>query len=138
MQNIEMIIKIRDLVRESNFIADDISVRLDVEKTSLDVLVEKQDADVIEYLQVIDNINVCLKILTEDLKTSLGNEGFETEDFDRWIHQIAYDSSHFIALFETFQNAIRQLEFCVLEIIRGFRILTQNVYGEESESEMLC
>lgn len=138
MQNIEIILKIRELARESGFKAEEISIKMDVEETTLDEMIEKQDGDVIEYLQMIDKLNVYLKMLTEDLKISLGDEGFEVEDFDRWVHQIAYNGMHFVGLFETFQNAVHHLEFCIIEIIRCFRILTQNVYGEESESEMLC
>ena len=135
MKNIDMLLRIRELIRECNFIADDISVRLDIEELSLGELIERSDEDVIDYLHGIDNLDICLKGLTEDLKSSMCEQGFDGETFDDWLHQVAFDGMRFVGLFESFQNALQILEEYVLETIRGFRILTQSVYFEESEEE---
>ena len=135
MKNIEMILKIRDLIRECNFIADDISVILDIENVSLEDMISKNDEDILEFLRVADKINTFVNLLTEDLKSSMANEGFNVEDFEDWLHQVEYDGMRFVGLFESLQNSMQCLEIYVLETIRGFRILTQNVYGIPNEEE---
>ena len=135
MKNIEMILKIRDLIRECNFIADDISVILDIENVSLEDMISTNDEDILEFLRVADKINTCVNLLTEDLKSSISIEGFNVEDFEDWLHQVEYDGMRFVGLFESLQNSMQCLETYVLETIRGFRILTQNVYGIPNEEE---
>lgn len=129
--NIEVLMNIRALVARYNFIVDDLMVRCEMEKTPLDEMIVKGDDDIIDLLNVINDIDKLLGALTEDLRDSMQNEGFDWLDYCNWNLRLTHNPLSLVGLIETFTEALKQLDFYIIETIRGYKILTQPAYNQK-------
>lgn len=82
--NIEVLMNIRALITRYNFMIDDLSVRCELEDSPLDEMIAKGDEDIVDLLNVINDIDKLIGALTEDLRESMQNEGFDWLDYRRF------------------------------------------------------
>lgn len=129
--NIEILMNIRALITRYNFMIDDLSVRCELEDTPLDEMIAKGDEDIVDLLNVINDIDKLIGALTEDLRESMQNEGFDWLDYCNWNLRLTHNPLSLVGLIETFTEALKQLDFYIIETMRGYKILTQPAYNQK-------
>ena len=105
---------------------------IDVNDAELFDLIKDGDKRVIAIMNTIADIAQNLGLLTEDIKASMLNEGFDVDDYNEWTSSLAYNQYNLEGMLETFENALEVLEVYILETIRGYRILTQFAYDKDT------
>ncbi len=131
MKNIQILVTLKAQVETADFMMDDLATCIDVEDVDLDELISEKDEDVLALLEQFKKIDCTLNMLTEDLRSSLCNEGFDCESYSTWVSELCYDLMRLTGLIETFEEAHKILELYISETIRGYRILTQDGYGTQ-------
>ena len=131
-RNIDILIEIQRRIYKFKFMSDDISVAIDVNDAELFDLIKDGDKRVIDIMNTIADIAKNLGLLTEDIKASMLNEGFDVDDYNEWTSSLAYNKYNLEGMLETFENALEVLEVYILETIRGYRILTQFAYDKDT------
>lgn len=131
-RNIDILVEIQKRIYKFKFASDDISVAIDVNDTELFDLIKDGDKRVITIMDTIADIAKNLGLLTEDIKASMLNEGFDVDDYNEWTSSLAYNKYNLEGMLETFENALEVLEVYILETIRGYRILTQFAYDKDT------
>ena len=131
MKNIQILVTLKAQVETADFMMDDLATCIDVEDVDLDELISEKDEDVLALLEQFKKIDCTLNVLTEDLRSSLCNEGFDCESYSTWVSELCYDLMRLTGLIETFEEAHKILELYISETIRGYRILTQDGYGTQ-------
>ena len=131
-RNIDILIEIQRRIYKFKFTSDDISVAIDVNDAELFDLIKDGDKRVIDIMNTIADIAQNLGLLTEDIKASMLNEGFDVDDYNEWTSSLAYNKYNLEGMLETFENALEVLEVYILETIRGYRILTQFAYDKDT------
>ena len=131
MKNIQILVTLKAQVETADFMMEDLATCIDVEDVELDELISEKDEDVLALLEQFKKIDCTLNMLTEDLRGSLCNEGFDCESYSTWVSELCYDLMRFTGLIETFEEAHKVLELYISETIRGYRILTQDGYGTQ-------
>lgn len=131
MKNIQILVTLKAQVETADFMMEDLATFIDVEDVELDELISEKDEDVLAILEQFKKIDYTLNMLTEDLRSSLCNEGFDCESYSTWVSELCYDLMRLTGLIETFEEAHKVLELYISETIRGYRILTQDGYGTQ-------
>ena len=131
MKNIQILVTLKAQVETADFMMEDLATFIDVEDVELDELISEKDEDVLAILEQFKKIDCTLNVLTEDLRSSLCNEGFDCESYSTWVSELCYDLMRLTGLIETFEEAHKILELYISETIRGYRILTQDGYGTQ-------
>ena len=131
MKNIQILVTLKAQVETADFMMEDLATCIDVEDVELDELISEKDEDVLALLEQFKKIDCTLNMLTEDLRSSLCNEGFDCESYSTWVSELCYDLMRLTELIETFEEAHKVLELYISETIRGYRILTQDGYGTQ-------
>lgn len=131
-RNIDILVEIQRRIYKFKFMSDDISVAIDVNDAELFDLIKDGDKRVIDIMNTIADIAQNLGLLTEDIKASMLNEGFDVDDYNEWTSSLAYNKYNLEGMLETFENALEVLEVYILETIRGYRILTQFAYDKDT------
>ena len=131
-RNIDILVEIQKKIYTFKFASDDISVAIDVNDAELFDLIKDGDKRVIDIMNTIADIAKNLGLLTEDIKASMLNEGFDVDDYNEWTSSLAYNKYNLEGMLETFENALEVLEVYILETIRGYRILTQFAYDKDT------
>lgn len=131
MKNIQILVTLKAQVETADFMMEDLATCIDVEDVELDELISEKDEDVLALLEQFKKIDCTLNMLTEDLRSSLCNEGFDCESYSTWVSELCYDLMRLTGLIETFEEAHKVLELYISETIRGYRILTQDGYGTQ-------
>ena len=131
-RNIDILVEIQRRIYKFKFTSDDISVAIDVNDAELFDLNKDGDKRVIDIMNTIADIAQNLGLLTEDIKASMLNEGFDVDDYNEWTSSLAYNKYNLEGMLETFENALEVLEVYILETIRGYRILTQFAYDKDT------
>lgn len=131
-RNIDILVEIQKKIYTVKFASDDISVAIDVNDAELFALIKDGDKRVITIMNTIADIAQNLGLLTEDIKASMLNEGFDVDDYNEWTSSLAYNKYNLEGMLETFENALEVLEVYILETIRGYRILTQFAYDKDT------
>ena len=131
-RNIDILVEIQRRIYKFKFTSDDISVAIDVNDAELFDLIKDGDKRVIDIMNTIADIAQNLGLLTEDIKASMLNEGFDVDDYNEWTSSLAYNKYNLEGVLETFENALEVLEVYILETIRGYRILTQFAYDKDT------
>ena len=131
MKNIQILVTLKAQVETADFMVEDLATCIDVEDVDLDELISEKDEDVLALLEQFKKIDCTLNMLTEDLRSSLCNEGFDCESYSTWVSELCYDLMRLTGLIETFEEAHKVLELYISETIRGYRILTQDGYGTQ-------
>lgn len=131
-RNIDILVEIQKKIYTFKFVSDDISVAIDVNDAELFDLIKDGDKRVIDIMNTIADIAQNLGLLTEDIKASMLNEGFDVDDYNEWTSSLAYNKYNLEGMLETFENALEVLEVYILETIRGYRILTQFAYDKDT------
>lgn len=131
MKNVQILVTLKAQVETADFMMDDLATCIDVEDVDLDELISEEDEDVLALLEQFKKIDCTLNMLTEDLRSSLYNEGFDCESYSTWVSELCYDLMRLTGLIETFEEAHKVLELYISETIRGYRILTQDGYGTQ-------
>lgn len=130
-RNIDILVEIQKKIYTFKFASDDISVAIDVNDAELFDLIKDGDKRVIDIMNTIADIAQNLGLLTEDIKASMLNEGFDVDDYNEWTSSMAYNKYNLEGMLETFENALEVLEVYILETMRGYRILTQFAYDQD-------
>ena len=131
MKNIQILVTLKAQMETADFMMEDLATFIDVEDVELDELISEKDEDVLALLEQFKKIDCTLNMLTEDLRSSLCNEGFDCESYSTWVSELCYDLMRLTGLIETFEEAHKVLELYISETIRGYRILTQDGYGTQ-------
>ena len=131
MKNIQILVTLKAQMETADFMMEDLATFIDVEDVELDELISEKDEDVLAILEQFKKIDCTLNMLTEDLRSSLCNEGFDCESYSTWVSELCYDLMRLTGLIETFEEAHKVLELYISETIRGYRILTQDGYGTQ-------
>lgn len=131
-RNIDILVEIQRRIYKFKFTSDDISVAIDVNDAELFDLIKDGDKRVIDIMNTIADIAQNLGLLTEDIKASMLNEGFDVDDYNEWTSSLAYNKYNLEGMLETFETALEVLEVYILETIRGYRILTQFAYDKDT------
>ena len=131
MKNIQILVTLKAQMETADFMMEDLATFIDVEDVELDELISEKDEDVLALLEQFKKIDCTLNMLTEDLRSSLCNEGFDCESYSTWVSELCYDLMRLTGLIETFEEAHKILELYISETIRGYRILTQDGYGTQ-------
>lgn len=131
MKNIQILVTLKAQVETADFMMEDLATCIDVDDVELDELISEKDEDVLAILEQFKKIDCTLNMLTEDLRSSLCNEGFDCESYSTWVSELCYDLMRLTGLIETFEEAHKVLELYISETIRGYRILTQDGYGTQ-------
>ena len=131
-RNIDILVEIQRRIYKFKFTSDDISVAIDVNDAELFDLIKDGDKRVIDIMNTIADIAQNLGLLTEDIKASMLNEGFDVDDYNEWTSSLAYNKYNLEGMLETFENALEVLEVYILETMRGYRILTQFAYDKDT------
>ena len=131
-RNIDILVEIQKKIYTVKFASDDISVAIDVNDAELFDLIKDGDKRVIDIMNTIADIAKNLGLLTEDIKASMLNEGFDVDDYNEWTSSLAYNKYNLEGMLETFENALEVLEVYILETMRGYRILTQFAYDKDT------
>ena len=131
-RNIDILVEIQRRIYKFKFTSDDISVAIDVNDAELFDLIKDGDKRVIDIMNTIADIAQNLGLLTEDIKASMLNEGFDVDDYNEWTSSLAYNKYNLEGMLETFENALEVLEVYILETIQGYRILTQFAYDKDT------
>ena len=131
-RNIDILVEIQRRIYKFKFTSDDISVAIDVNDAELFDLIKDGDKRVIDIMNTIADIAQNLGLLTEDIKASMLNEGFDVDDYNEWTSSLAYNKYNLESMLETFENALEVLEVYIRETIRRYRILTQFAYDKDT------
>ena len=131
-RNIDILVEIQRRIYKFRFTSDDISVAIDVNDAELFDLIKDGDKRVIAIMDTIADIAKNLGLLTEDIKASMLNEGFDVDDYNEWTSSLAYNKYNLEGMLETFENALEVLEVYILETMRGYRMLRQLVYDVDT------
>lgn len=131
MKNIQILAALKEQLETADFMMEDLAVCMSVDDAELDELISEGDEDVLELLEQLKQIDDSLHMLTEDLRGSLCNEGFDCESYSTWVSELDYDLMRLTGLIETFEEAHKVLQLYISETIRGYRILTQDGYGTQ-------
>ena len=131
-RNIDILVEIQRRIYKFKFTSDDISVAIDVNDAELFDLIKDGDKRVIDIMNTIADIAQNLGLLTEDIKASMLNEGFDVDDYNEWTSSLAYNKYNLEGMLETFENALEVLEVYILETMRGYRMLRQLVYDVDT------
>ena len=109
-RNIDILVEIQRRIYKFKFTSDDISVAIDVNDAELFDLIKDGDKRVIDIMNTIADIAQNLGLLTEDIKASMLNEGFDIDDFNEWSAKLIYNPFSIEGMLETFENALEVLE----------------------------
>lgn len=131
-RNIDILVEIQRKIYRFKFAADDISVAIDVNDAELSDLIKGGNKSTVVLMNMIVGITGCLDLLTEDIKVSMLNEGFDVDDYNEWTSSLAYNKYTLEGMLETFENALEILEVYILETMRGYRMLRQLVYDVDT------
>jgi len=132
--NINILIALKELVTRYYFLIEDICQIGELEDLALDEMISSKEEEVMELIALINDIDMLLCALTQDLRDSIDSysEGFDCQDFSTWNMNLMYDPMSLVGLVDTFSKSLKRLDFYVLETLRGYRILTQPAYNQES------
>ena len=103
---------------------------LEDKDTEFSDLIESPCQEMCDILNAINDIDKLLDSLTEDLRGSMVNDGFDPDDYKFWNACLIHSPYNLEGLIETFEGAIETLELYILETVRGYKILTQLAYDK--------
>ena len=128
IRNIDILLKMQNRIHEFRMLDDVISVFLEDKDTEFSDLIESPCEEMCALLNAINDIDKLLDSLTEDLRGTMINDGFDPDDYKYWNACLIHSPFNLEGLLETFEGAIETLELYILETIRGYKILTQLAY----------
>ena len=94
----------------------------------IDEMISKGIDEIVTFLNIINDIDKLINALTEDIRGTMEAEGFDCNDYHRWNSHLKYNPMNLTGLYETFTDALRNLEFFVMETLKGYRMLTEPAY----------
>lgn len=130
IRNIDILIEIQDRIHKFRILDDVIAVMLEDKDTEFSDLIETPCQEMCDILNAINDIDKLLDSLTEDLRGSMVNDGFDHDDYKFWNACLIHSPYNLEGLIETFEGALETLELYILETIRGYKILTQLAYDK--------
>lgn len=130
IRNIDILIEIQDRIHKFRILDDVIAVMLEDKDTEFSDLIETPFQEMCDILNAINDIDKLLDSLTEDLRGSMVNDGFDPDDYKFWNACLIHSPYNLEGLIETFEGDLETLELYILETIRGYKILTQLAYDK--------
>ena len=130
IRNIDILIEIQNRIHKFRILDDVIAVMLEDKDTEFSNLIESPCQEMCDILNAINDIDKLLDSLTEDLRGSMVNDGFDPDDYKFWNACVIHSPYNLEGLIETFEGAIETLELYILETVRGYKILTQLAYDK--------
>ena len=130
IRNIDILIEIQNRIHKFRILDDVIAVMLEDKDTEFSNLIESPCQEMCDILNAINDIDKLLDSLTEDLRGSMVNDGFDPDDYKFWNACVIHSPYNLEGLLETFEGAIETLELYILETVRGYKILTQLAYDK--------
>lgn len=130
IRNIDILIEMQDRIHKFRILDDVIAVMLEDKDTEFSDLIETPCQEMCDILNAINDIDKLLDSLTEDLRGSMVNDGFDLDDYKFWNACLIHSPYNLEGLIETFEGALETLELYILETIRGYKILTQLAYDK--------
>ena len=130
IRNIDILLEIQDRIHKFRILDDVIAVHLEDKDTEFSDLIENPYQEMCDFLNAINDVDKLLDSLTEDLRGSMVNDGFDPDDYKFWNACVIHNPYNLEGLIETFEGAIETLELYILETVRGYKILTQLAYDK--------
>lgn len=130
IRNIDILLEIQERIHKFRILDDVIAVILEDKDTEFSDLLETPCQEMCDFLNAINDIDKLLDSLTEDLRGSMVNDGFDPDDYKFWNACVIHNPYNLEGLIETFEGAIETLELYILETVRGYKILTQLAYDK--------
>lgn len=130
IRNIDILLEIQDRIHKFRILDDVIAVIVEDKDTEFSDLLETPCQEMCDFLNAINDIDKLLGSLTEDLRGSMVNDGFDPDDYKFWNACVIHNPYNLEGLIETFEGAIETLEIYILETVRGYKILTQLAYDK--------
>lgn len=130
IRNIDILLEMQNRVHKFRFLDDIISVILEDKDTEFSDLIETPCEEMCDFLNTINDLDKLLDSLTEDLRGSMVNDGFDPDDYKYWNACVIHNPLNLEGLLETFEGAIETLELFILETVRGYKILNQLAYDK--------
>lgn len=130
IRNIDLLLCIQESIHKIYFLADDIAVKCEMQQTTISRLIDVDCKTIQSVLTCIDDIDRILDSLTEDIKDSMLNEGFDSDDYKIWNTGLLHDRYRLEGMIESIVDALKVLELYILETVRGYKILTQLAYDK--------
>lgn len=130
IRNIDVLLEIQDRIHKFRILDDVIAVIVEDKDTEFSDLLETPCQEMCDFLNAINDIDKLLGSLTEDLRGSMVNDGFDPDDYKFWNACVIHNPYNLEGLIETFEGAIETLEIYILETVRGYKILTQLAYDK--------
>lgn len=130
IRNIDILLEIQQRIHKFRILDDVIAVILEDKDTEFSDLLETPCQEMCDFLNTINDIDKLLDSLTEDLRGSMVNDGFDPDDYKFWNACVIHSPYNLEGLIETFEGAIETLELYILEVVRGYKILTQLAYDK--------
>ena len=135
-RNIDVLFEIQNKIRKFYFLTDEADMYMQLEELDLADVIERADETglqmLCDILNIINDVDKLLDLLTEDLKNSSYSEEFDCDDYKIWNARLIHSPYNLEGLSETFSEALKTLDLYILETIRGYRILNQYAYEEPS------
>jgi len=128
IRNIDLLMEMQKSIHKLYFLTDDIFEKCESEKTSISMLIDMKCKKIQAVLTIIDDIDRILDSLTEDIKSSLLNEGFDSDDYKVRNVGLRLEPCRLGETLDSVIEQLRILELYILESIRGYKILTQLAY----------
>ena len=130
IRNIDILLEIQNKVHKFRILEDVITVLLEDKDTDFSDLIENPCQEICDILNAINDIDKLLDSLTEDLRSSMVNDGFDPDDYKYWNACLVHSPYNLEGLLETFEGALETLELYILETVKGYKILTQLAYDK--------
>lgn len=128
IRNIDILLEIQNIIHKFRILDDEIAVFLEDRDTEFSDLIDSPCQQMCDFLNAINDIDKLLDSLTEDLRGSMVNDGFDPDDFKFWNARVIHSPYILEGLLESFEGAIGTLEIYILETVRGYKILNQLAY----------
>ncbi len=133
MKNIEILVAIKESAEKANLIIEDIEQKMELEGVELADLISAEDKDVCSLISKLNDINIYIHMLTEEVQTYMKTEVISRDMYSEWYKKIIHDPMRLVGLMESFEEKHTALISYISEIIRDYRILTQEGYGSAEE-----
>lgn len=115
IRNIDLILAIQEKVQNFNILTDELSVIIDTDEVDMFDLIENGDSIIIDILNTINDVGKMLDLLTEDIRLSMLEAGFDCDDFKMWNAKLWHCPFNLEGLFETFEEHLKSWNFMFLK-----------------------
>lgn len=131
-RNIDILKEIQKNIRGFRVMSENIDITASVEDMELVDMINDGRQEVTDIIGIIGSIAGKLDILTEDIRNAMCNDGFDCDDYAMWNSYISDNPYELEGLLEFVEEALKILDFFILESLKGYKMITQLAYDPET------